>query len=89
MHELAVQFEGLHLQWPDVTIYRWNQGNWGRSDPVAQLLGVPEQAIHLAKLLQFEGRFVIEFQVFAGSAMETPNTARYAYQPGALNKLSD
>jgi hypothetical protein len=22
----VIQFEGLHLQYPDVTVYRWNKG---------------------------------------------------------------
>jgi len=88
-HELVLQFEGLHLSWPDVTIYRWHQGSWERSDRVAQLLDVPEQTIHLARLVQASGRFAIELQVFLNPDLETPVSARYAYQGGILTRLND
>jgi hypothetical protein len=26
VEEFVIQFEGLHLQWPDVSIYTWNNG---------------------------------------------------------------
>jgi hypothetical protein len=89
VHELGVQFEGLHLHSPDVTIYRWNQGSWERSRSVNHLFDVPEQVYHQTRLVPYEARFVIEFEVMPDPVREVLVSARYTYQSDALFKLGD
>src|SRR5690606_7363263 len=61
--ELVIQFQGLHLSWPDVAIYRWHEGTFEASDSLKVQLDIPSMSFNEAVLIEQDKQIMINMFV--------------------------
>lgn len=86
--ELVIQFEGLHLSWPDVDIYRWREGVLEESSSVKEQLRIPDPTYNEAIMREQDGRYVIDIQVMLDPDSSEAQSAVYEYREESLFKLN-
>lgn len=83
--ELVIQFPGLHLAWPDITIYHWNGHVIEKSLSIKRALGLPNISYSQATLDSRDHRM----NVVAVMSIEPARNkmASYQYQNGELVRM--
>lgn len=75
--ELVNQFEGLHLHWPDVNIYRWRGSVLEKSESVKAVLQVPHFSLSSAIANTESGPHTIKVQAAMDSEFVRTESATY------------
>jgi hypothetical protein len=84
--EFVIQFPGLHMDWPDVTIYRWNNGTFEMSSKLKEALEMDnhnQNAVNY-KLVDGEPRIVVS--ILTGKSEQIYKEIEYLYNNGTLYK---
>ncbi|WP_188206868.1 hypothetical protein [Alkalibacillus aidingensis] len=79
----ANQFQGAHLEGPDLNFYRWNHGNLERSINISETLGIPSNLFSEIKL---EGNAI---NALVHLESEEQLSAEYNYKQGELVKVNN
>ncbi|MBW7473924.1 hypothetical protein K0T92_04150 [Paenibacillus oenotherae] len=82
--ELVNQFQGLHMSWPDVTVYRWTNRSLEKSPPLKSALGVPNASYSTAML---DDQARINITAVMNVEHEYNVTASYRYNDGELKRV--
>lgn len=80
--ELINQFPGLHMHWPDVTIYRWGEQGLSYSASIKSALGVPNFSFSSAMLDEQTNH--IEVKAVMSLEPEAYEAANYLFERGKL-----
>ncbi|MWC31305.1 hypothetical protein [Paenibacillus sp. MMS18-CY102] len=84
--EVASQFEGLHLQWPDVVIYRWKGRTLERSPSIKTALRVPNPTYSEA-IIDERNKQITVNAVANAEDFEVSDTGKYQYEDGVLVRV--
>lgn len=82
--EMVVQFPGLHMSWPDVTIYRWNNGRLEGSSSIKNALGISNYIQNQLVFQIKEDQAIFEGTVLTDKEKEQFETIKYRYENGTL-----
>ncbi len=85
--ELVHQFEGLHLNFPDVTIYRWANNGLEVSDSIKSILQVPHFQLSSALLSEENNQSILQLNAVIDNDFERGLRAKYMYQEGRIIRI--
>lgn len=79
--ELVNQFQGLHMNWPDITVYRWTNRILEKSPSLKSLIGLPNES-NSAAILDDQAR--INVTAVMNVEHDHKVTASYKYNNGEI-----
>ncbi|RXI96572.1 hypothetical protein DS745_22985 [Anaerobacillus alkaliphilus] len=80
---LVIQFPGLHMDWPDVTIVRWQNGQLEKSQSIKEVLGLGNQQDYV----QYdEDKSLFIAYVVVDEFSEEYSEVKYTFEEGNLIK---
>lgn len=83
-NEFLIQFPGLHMSWPDVTIYRWNQGKLEVSSSLKKALDIAENQQNEVVIVEQDGQMLFKATIVIDQEQDSILTANYRYDNGDL-----
>jgi hypothetical protein len=88
VNEFVNQFPGLHLSWPDVTIYRWNQGRLEGSASLKGALNISDNSHNEVSILEKEDKVLFDV-VIVTDQHEFLMNAKYKYENGKIVRVDE
>jgi len=87
--ELINQFQGLHMQFPDVTIYRWVNGIIHKSLSLKKVLSITNHNQNTVSLKTNNNQYIFDVRFLTDYQSRTYQNVKYRYENGELQKIGD
>lgn len=84
---LVNPFAGLHMHWPDATIYRWNNGVLESSYNLKSVLGIDDQNWNEVSLQEKDNAAIFDVIAILDQQSQQVKNAVYRYENGKLHKI--
>jgi hypothetical protein len=88
VHEFVNQFPGLHLSWPDVTIYRSNQGRIEVSASLKETLNIADNSHNEVSIIEKKDEILFDVIILTDQ-YEFLMNAKYKYENGKIVRVDE
>lgn len=85
--EFINQFQGLHMQFPDVTIYRWENGTIYKSLSWKKVLSINNHNQNTVSLVTKSNQYIFDVRILTDYQSRTYQNVKYRYENGELQKI--